>query len=306
MTSSNGPFIQDPLFSMARGDIAGVLAMVIRTEGPSYRAVGAAMVFDADGGRIGSLSSGCIEADLAIHAETVRNSGTPQRIIYGRGSPFVDIQLPCGGGLEILLIPQPGTDELGLIRDVETDREAQSIAIALETGTITPCTQTQTGLSDTTFHLQIDPPLHFVVFGKGPEAGTFVHLVQTLGHGGTLVSPDPETLAMGNLQGWDTRTIRHPHGPADLTLDTRTAVVLFFHDHEWEAPILKDILGAEVLYVGAQGSMRARDTRLLELEALGVSDDARAKVRGPIGVIPSVRDSKTLAVSVLAEILSLM
>ena len=39
------------------------------------------------------------------------------------------------------------------------------------------------------------------------------------------------------------------------------------------------------------------------MQALGVTDADLARVSGPIGVIPSVRDARTLAVSVLAEVL---
>lgn len=87
-------------------------------------------------------------------------------------------------------------------------------------------------------------------------------------------------------------------------MDDRTAVVLFFHDHDWEPPILAGALETEAFYIGAQGSQRARDARLLMLRGMGVSDAACARLHGPVGVIPSARDAGTLAVSVLAEVLA--
>lgn len=293
-----------PLLAMAMGKISGVLAMVIRTDGPSYRAVGASMVFHDDGSKTGSLSSGCIEADLAIHAAEVRKFETPIRIIYGRGSPFVDIQLPCGGGLEILLLPQLQNDERLLVSQVVTKRKTLNIAISLDTGRITKSTTAKSGLNDDQFALRLIPPLRFVVFGKGPEATTFTRLVQSLGYNGAIVSPDPETLKMCQILGWSTHEIRQPIAPGYIDLDERSAITFFFHDHEWEAPILKDVLGFDTFYIGCQGSKRTSDNRMIELERLGVSAQDRQRVRGPIGLVPSVRDSNTLAVSVLAEILS--
>lgn len=307
-TTAHGPpekIERDPLLALAMGDISGVLAFVIRTEGPSYRAVGAAMVFHCDGTQTGSLSSGCIEADLALHAKKVQATKTPLRIIYGNGSPFMDIQLPCGGGLEVLLLPQPHTDELALIAKVVIHRRPLDIAISLETGRITENLPSGTGISSNHFNHQIIAPLCFVVFGKGPEAVTFAKLVHSLGYSGTLVSPDQDTINSAQIAGCTTREILHPKCPDDITLDDRTAVVCFFHDHEWEAPILSDILDRTMFYIGCQGSKQTRDNRLAELERLGVSRQNRQKVRGPIGLIPSVRDSNTLAVSVLAEVLSI-
>ena len=143
------------------------------------------------------------------------------------------------------------------------------------------------------------------MFGKGPEAVTFAKLVQSLGYNGVLVSPDPDTINTAKIAGCTTREIFHPKCPEDILLPPRTAVICFFHDQEWEAPILSGILDRDTFYIGCQGSKQTSDTRFLELKRLDVPIELRQKVRGPIGLIPSVRDSNTLAVSVLAEILSL-
>jgi len=303
--TSAQPNTRDPLLALAVGEVSGVVALVIRTEGPSYRSVGASMIFADDGSRIGSLSSGCIEADLALHAEKTRADNAPRRITYGKGSPYVDIQLPCGGGLEILLLPQPIAGELALIAKVVTERQPVNLSIAMDSGQITESTLPQTGIAGGNFALHLTPPLRFVVFGKGPEATAFARLVQSLGYHGALISPDLETLSIPVVQGWDMFEIRSPSCPEDVTLDERTAVLFFFHDHEWEAPILSEFLDHETFYIGCQGSRQSSETRLAELDKLGVSPADIEKVRGPIGLIPSVRDSSTLAVSVLAEILAI-
>lgn len=297
--------MREPILSLALGEITGVLALVIRTEGPSYRSVGASMVFCEDGGRVGSLSSGCIEADLAIHADQVRSSKAPKRVLYGKGSPFLDIVLPCGGGLEILLLPYLTDTECSLVTGISQRRQPAAISISLLTGRLSPSQATEMSLSEHAFHLFMMPALRFAVFGKGPEASTFANLLDTLGYEGVLLSPDLETLEIEGNLCWQPRQITHPHCPLDLPLDARTAVVLFFHDHDWEAPILRDIAEKDVFYIGCQGSKRTSEARMHQLSELGVTAIERQKIRGPIGLIPSVRNSKTLAVSVLAEILSL-
>ncbi|MCO4847295.1 MAG: XdhC family protein [Yoonia sp.] len=294
---------QSPIFCLADGTVRGILAVVIRTQGPSYRSVGATMVFTDDGSRLGSLSSGCIESDLAIHAQTVRTNGVPLVVTYGRGSPFMDIELPCGGGLDILLIPQPTDAELDVIASVKRDRKQLTISISKTDGAISAVDQTFAGTDDL-FVLSLNPPLQFCIFGKGPEAANFALLAQALGYDGTLLSPDPETLDGFAGDRWDSVLLSKKACPADLNPDAHTAVVLFFHDHDWEAPLLRDLLQSDAFYIGAQGSKRAGEARTAELQALGVPQEQCNRIVGPIGMIPSTRDPQTLAVSVMAEILN--
>ncbi|MFU1478401.1 XdhC family protein [Roseovarius sp. C7] len=80
-------------------------------------------------------------------------------------------------------------------------------------------------------------------------------------------------------------------------------MLLFFHDHDWEPPILMASLQSKAFYIGAQGSRRARQLRNLELQMAGATAEELQRIKGPIGLIPSVRDPRSLAVSVLAEVL---
>ena len=67
--------------------------------------------------------------------------------------------------------------------------------------------------------------------------------------------------------------------------------------------ILDAVLRSNAFYIGAQGSQRAREEREVSVIALGASHSDAARIKGPIGLIPSARDPRTLAVSVLAEVL---
>lgn len=297
--------IKSPIYHLAERRTQGVLALVIATDGPSYRSVGASMVFMDDGTRIGSLSSGCIESDLWLHAKEVCVSETPKVVTYGVGSPFMDIKLPCGGALEILLLPQPNDEALDLIRDVLSARIEKTVAISKNAGNISADVCQEEAWDDDKFRLNLIPPLRFCVFGTGPEALTFTQLAMALalGYEGKLLSPDPETIDTPPKSEWELILLRHQACPPNLSLDRHTAVVLFFHDHELEVPILKGILESDAFYIGAQGSKRVGESRSLELDQLGISASQRARIVGPIGLVLSTRDPQTLAVSVLAEIL---
>lgn len=154
------------------------------------------------------------------------------------------------------------------------------------------------------FRGEILPELKFLIFGKGPDLTTFAALAQSANYQTTVHSPDTDTLEEAGLIGCETMALTRPELPPGVSADPRTAIILFFHDHEWEPPILRDALLTPAFYVGAQGSKRTRDNRLDSLRTLGTTEHSLARLRGPIGLIDSARDARTLAISVLAEVIS--
>jgi len=65
--------------------------------GGAMRAKGALMAVREDGAVAGYISNGCVDADIIYQARAAIKDGKMRRLIYGEGSPFKDIQLPCGG-----------------------------------------------------------------------------------------------------------------------------------------------------------------------------------------------------------------
>ena len=263
---------------LARDRVA--LALITGVEGPSYRPLGAAMAISATGESWGSLSSGCIERDVVIHARAALADGQVRALRYGAGSPFRDLVLPCGGGLDILILPAPDRTALA---QAQASLQARRPAM-LRLGPLM---------------LDLQPQLRVLAFGKGPELRLFSALAAAAGYPVESFSPDAETLA-GLAQG---QVLTSKDWPEGLKADARTAVTLFFHDHDWEPRLLQAALASPALYVGAQGSLRAHQARCAELAALGVPDQATARLAAPFGLIPSVRDPRTLAASVLAQVL---
>ncbi|MCU0907456.1 MAG: XdhC family protein [Rhodobacteraceae bacterium] len=299
--------LADPVAALVGSPGAGVLAVIAGVEGPSYRPVGAMMAVlpgDPDPLRVGTLSSGCVERDIALQAMRAQVDGRPQVVRYGRGSAFLDIQLPCGGGLDIALIPDPDRAVLARLRAEETARRPVSLSVDLATGALALGDMAATARTGDRLVIARPPETRFLIFGKGPEAEAFAALVQAAGFPAVLLSPDPETLETPARAGLTTRVLPVARFPGDLAPDPWTAVVLFFHDHDWEPPILAQALATPAFYVGAQGSRRSAEARAMALQAMGVPEAALLRLRGPIGLVPSARDARTLAVSVLAEVLA--
>jgi xanthine dehydrogenase accessory factor len=82
------------------------LATVISIQGSAYRRPGAKMLISDDGEIYGSVSGGCLEADVREVALSVIRQGSPQLRHYDTGSddqtPF-GLGLGCGGAVDIFV-----------------------------------------------------------------------------------------------------------------------------------------------------------------------------------------------------------
>ncbi|WFU92224.1 XdhC family protein (plasmid) [Rhizobium sp. CC1099] len=304
LLSGAHPALADP-WEFASNAISGdvVLAVLTETRGPAYRSPGAAMAILPDGSFAGAITSGCVEADLILHANDIRTGGDVRVLRYGEGSTFIDIRLPCGGGIDVMLFPLRDVEVLRKLSKVRRLRRPVSLQIS-KFGRLTLGPVCETKVDTHGFSLGFEPPLQFLTFGAGPEASVFAAWVEGLGYEQLLVSHDAITLASTPASGNHCRELTNLSELFALQIDAHTAAVLFYHDHDYEPEILKHLLSTPAFYIGAQGSRATQRSRLQRLEEIGVSLEQSSRVRGPIGVIPSSRDPKSLAVSVLAEIIA--
>jgi xanthine dehydrogenase accessory factor len=90
--------------------------------------------------------------------------------------------------------------------------------------------------------------------------------------------------------------------PEGLAVYRWTAILLLFHDHEWEHALLQWALDSPAFLIGAQGGAPAREERVARLLEAGRSATDVARIHSPVGLIPRARDPQVLALSVLAEV----
>lgn len=90
------------------GMAPAVLATVVATAGSTYRKPGARMLFLADGGQVGLLSGGCLEADLELHARQILEGAAARSVEYDMRGPddmLFGIGAGCEGAMRVLLEP---------------------------------------------------------------------------------------------------------------------------------------------------------------------------------------------------------
>ena len=294
-----------PLQFICAGTQECVLAIITETSGPGFRRAGAMMAIASNGEVSGSLSSGCIEADIAQQARIALANGLPKTARYGAGSPFIDLRLPCGGAIEVLLIPRPDQSVLRAALAGIDRRVPQALDVRKADGAMTLRESPSIQYGADIFRLKLEPKLAFRIFGGGAETLHFAALAASLDFDLSVYTPEPDVAARLAAQGISAVLLKSPDNPPVLQIDRWTAAILFFHDHDWEPLILHRLLASDAFYIGAQGSHLARLARDAVLAQIGVSIAQIARIKGPIGLIPATRDPRSLAVSVLAEILAL-
>lgn len=291
-----------PLAAAARASGLAVLAIITDVHGASYRTVGAMMCLFPEADPVGTLTNGCIEADLAIHARAVLETRRPLYLRYCSGSPFFDIRLPCGGALEVALFPSPSQQTLDDVACLSRNRCEIALEFAAD-GSSTLQPSRRTGWDGDSFIINLQPDIRMMVFGEGTEAVVFSQIARGAGYDQILYSPSSLTVDIAKRVGCASQHWTSVDVDVLRSVDPWTAVVAFFHDHQAELPALAEALRSPAFYIGAQGSRRVAEQRKLALADMGVGADDVERLYSPIGLIHSARDPRTLAVSALADIL---
>lgn len=293
-------------FVLARNEEGQRVVLVTLTaiDGSSPRAIGAQMAVADDGRYAGSFSGGCIEAAVVAEAIGTLADGQARLVRFGAGSPYLDIRLPCGGGIDLLFNPHPAPRAIADALAGHGRREMAVLRLGdggVRSGT-TSDTSSRTGWHDDGFTLCYSPRLRIVAMGQGEELLALARLAAAFGADVSALSPDDRALAELGAAGFDTIRLTTRTMLPPVATDGWTAILSVFHDRDWEEELLPRVLDLPAFYVGAIGSRRTQELRRDTLRQAGVPEGMRRKLRTSVGLIPATRDPATLALSALSEI----
>jgi len=298
---------------------SGVLATVIHVEGSAYRKEGTAMLFQDDGRQIGMISGGCLEQDLAAHAEEAWSTNRSYTVTYDMSSEddlIWGLGAGCNGIIRVLLEPIDARMRERLLQMKYHLKQGKSVLAirkltpSLGTERIIFLTGTSVGqererngrkpklhLERALYIQQYEPKPRLIVFGAGPDAKPLVQLASQAGH--TVVLCDwREALCSKDQFPWaDEIFIGAPKEiVGNLKLGPRDAVVLMTHYFQHDQALIEDLLHRELFYLGILGPRR-RTSRLLG------GRDIPGHVHAPIGLSIGAEGPEEIAISIMAEII---
>jgi xanthine dehydrogenase accessory factor len=150
------------------------------------------------------------------------------------------------------------------------------------------------------------PPALLLVVGAGHVAMPLTQLARTLGYRTAVIDGRPRFATKERFPDVDDLRVGIPSELITAyPFTAASSLVLVAHDYKYDLPVLRHALATDIGYIGMLGSARRGAAILKLLAEEGVSANALARVRVPIGLDLGARTPEETAVSIAAEIIAL-
>ena len=313
----------DTFATLHQGDEGWTIAAVVTKEQSSYRQPGAIMLVSPYGKTYGLVSGGCLEADIALQAKKVQQSGLPRFLIYDsneEGSIAAVADLGCNGRIGVLLqIVTPSYRKfLDLLNARLKNRQPCRLRYCYRS-------ENAREMAQCTLLDQADRVLASAVPELAGEPGADTGQV-TVDHpapcslwvigGGADTRP---LLVMASLLGWQTTIADHRVGyarPTDFPSALRIlrssaedfsgtidgdAVLLMSHNVSMDAAWLKKMAPENLpQYIGLLGP-ESRKAEVFALAAIEPGSALARSIHGPMGFDIGGDTPESIALSVMAQ-----
>ena len=267
------------------------------------------MMLTADGGRVGVVSGGCLEADVARRAWFLRAAGEAERVRYDTGSgddATYEFGLGCRGIVDVLLERLDVARDPPIVfalREAVERRRTTSFATSLAAGKLGHRRVSERpDVGGDEFAERIAPPTQLIVFGSGVDVPPVVRIAAAIGWQTLVVdgrlrnatAVEPARAVPRSPGAWQGET----------TIDATTAAVVMTHRMDDDAGYLRDALASDSAYVGCLGPASRTEALLdqLAIDGVVVSERQRSLLRGPIGLDLGAESPEQIALAIVSEI----
>jgi xanthine dehydrogenase accessory factor len=267
------------------------IATVITTWGSAPRREGSHLAVRADGLFAGSVSGGCVEADVILAAQDLLAAGAGHAVLdYGVADTVAwTAGLACGGRISILVQRLAG-DALPLVlveQVLAATAAGQMAAISSD-----PATGRAVAGEDGPFVRRYPPPRRLFIIGAVHIAQALVPLADGLGVAPTVIDPRGLFAADERFAGLALDR-RWPDEALAGRLNAASAVVALTHDPKIDDVALACALRSPAHYISALGSRKNHAGRLERLAAQGF--------HGPAGFAIGAVGPAEIALSIAAQ-----
>ncbi|MGD9603120.1 MAG: XdhC family protein [Gammaproteobacteria bacterium] len=296
-------YVQSVLPSLREWRAQGLrtaLVTMVATDGSSPRPLGSQMAIAENGKAVGNITGGCAEAAIIAEAQQRIAKAQSGCVRYGAGSPYIDIRLPCGSGIDVYFdVAFPDTALAALLEARDNRRPAW---LRIDASACRSEVRHTLPPADGVYARPYPPVTRLVLVGKGPMVPILAALARASDFEVIALSSEPETLEATAPHALRTEYLATPESFRFDQFDAWTAFVSLFHEHEWEPPILERALRSSCFYVGALGSRRTAEARRAILCERGLTDAEIAWLRAPVGLKLGGKNPPEIALAILAEI----
>jgi xanthine/CO dehydrogenase XdhC/CoxF family maturation factor len=251
------------------------LATLVRARGSSYRRPGARMLVTRDGLKIGALSGGCLEEEVASRAQDVIATGVPILLNFD-----TRLRYGCNGAIEIFVERVAQEFLAGIAAAICARRSCCAATIFAGKHSLGSRLIAQPNeLEMEAFVQTILPPLRLISIGAGPESAALRRFGQTLGW--EIIETDDASTLPDEFDFW-------------------TAVIVKTHNYGRDFAALHKLLPLGLRYVALIGPRRRRDQLLHALADAGV--ETRSEFFAPAGLDLGAETPEEIALAMVAEI----
>ncbi len=260
-----------------------ILATVIDVRGSGYRLPGARMLILNNGETFGTVSGGCLEADVLERAKKVLASGAAEVFTYdttdNENSVF-SMNMGCRGVIRIRLEPlEKGSSLIAKMRAAYDDRKASG---------------------------DFEPPIAILLFGAGADAVPLVRIAAELGWQVSVYDHRPLFLTNERFPYAQKLLLQNADESPVIDTDNRTAAVIMTHNYTRDRLVLPALVSSDLFYIGILGPKTRTGQLLDELAADGqpLNADQLARLYAPVGLDIGADTPEGIALSIIGEIQS--
>ncbi len=287
-----------------------VFCLVVGSRGSTPQEPGALMLVDDAAMTFGPLGGGGVEAEVRREAFAMLGRGVGGPLRFKRNHDYGwDDGLSCGGTLEVVVAPPPPPGALERVVAHMTERAGTGLDLVVPAGAAPPDGDRMSrpgepgaASGETVYRLRIPARDRLYIAGAGHVGQAVARLALALEFE-VRVFDDRADLMERALPGGAIPVVgeiaeRLRGAPIDAA--TYCLVVTRGHKHDEQA--LGAVVGRGAAYVGMIGSRRKVKLIFDDLVAMGVSPEALATVRAPVGLDVGAVTVEEIAVSIAAEL----
>ena len=288
------------------------MAIIVDSQGHSYRKRGAFSLVNQEGEQLGVLSGGCLEADIRLTARKCISLNKVLTKEYdGRDETDASYQMGCGGIVWVKFIPlNESNNHLNLIEVLNGLEQREQVRFGLDHSNLENDHNTTQQPKDirsyvnsshnAQLNIEITPKIHLLICGGGKDVTPVCQFAKQLGWQVSVWDPRAAYANKNDLISADT-ILKEPHSvlPEYAAKQKVNFAVLMSHNVRLDAQALKSLAHSDIKHIALLGPQKRFEDVVADC---GVDkSDIKPNLSGPAGLDIGGDLPTSIALSIVAK-----